>query len=261
MTMDEAIRCMAAGRQAVIDVVQETQAKVLVLGEVGIGNTTATSALTALLLLRTATSSPSSTQDDIDVDVAKVCGGGATTTRSVDEQAVQRKIQLVQQAVQRHAGNTNYKTNPVELLAAVGGAEIAALVGAFLECSDQNLPVLCDGFIVSAAAGVALRLNPAVARILFLSTASAEPGHALLLNEMMREISTTSSNATTNGDAVLSLSPPVLNMGLRMGEGTAGLLALPLLRSAASIWNEMGTIHDILGQGNGATDTATNTVL
>jgi nicotinate-nucleotide--dimethylbenzimidazole phosphoribosyltransferase len=149
--------------------------------------------------------------------------------------------------VQRHAGIVDQKNNPVALLAAVGGAEIAALVGAFLECSDRNLPVLCDGFIVSVAAVVALRLNPAVARILFLSTASAEPGHALLLQEMMRKISTTGSSTTTSGGAVLSLSPPVLSMGLRMGEGTAGLLAIPLLRSAAAVWNEMGTIADILG--------------
>ena len=92
---------------------------------------------------------------------------------------------------------------------------------------------------------MALRLDPAVARILFLSTRSAEPGHAKIL-EKLREVVLEVDPSGTNCKTVLP-PPPVLDMGLRMGEGTAGLLAVALLRSAAAVWNDMGTIEDILG--------------
>jgi nicotinate-nucleotide--dimethylbenzimidazole phosphoribosyltransferase len=128
----------------------------------------------------------------------------------------------------------------MDALQRVGGAEIAALVGAILEASERNLPVLVDGFIVTAAALVAAHICPSTCQVMFLTTQSAEIGQQAAI-EGIRTI------ADKNG--ILKPETPALSMGLRMGEGTAAILAVPILRSVAAILAEMGTIQDILKLG------------
>ena len=126
---------------------------------------------------------------------------------------------------------------PMNALAKIGGAEIAALVGAILEASNQDIPILIDGLIVTAAALVAATISPNACRIMFLSTKSVEPGQIAAVARIQELAETNNITVPTS---------PALDMGLRMGEATGGLLAVPLLRSAAALINEMGTIAEIL---------------
>jgi nicotinate-nucleotide--dimethylbenzimidazole phosphoribosyltransferase len=219
MEKSEVERCIAAGRQELQTFVKSTNAKVVVLGEVGIGNTTTSAALIAHLA---------------NVSVESVCGGGATTTRKADPVVIARKIDIVKKALALHS-KTMIST--MDAMEKIGGAEIAALVGAILEAAEINLLVLVDGLIVTAAALAAALISPRTSQLLLFSSKSEEPGQQAAISKI-QEI------ATEN-----NLVPPVepaLQMSLRMGEATGALLAVPLVRSAAAILQGMGTIADIL---------------
>lgn len=224
MMVQEAERCVQIGRDELAHYLSHTCAKVVVLGEVGIGNTTASSALVSHLA---------------HVSVESVCGGGATTTRSAEKASIDKKIMIVTKALKLHSEIDS----PMDALAKLGGAEIAALVGAILEASERGLPVLIDGFIVTAAALVAGCISPPACRIMFLATKSTERGQSAAI-DAIRELA--------RKNDVLAPANPVLDMGLRMGEATGALVALPILRSAAEVLNSMGTIADILGDSNGS---------
>jgi nicotinate-nucleotide--dimethylbenzimidazole phosphoribosyltransferase len=171
--------------------------QVVAAGEMGIGNTTAASCLTALLT-------------GIPVEMAVGRGAGA------DDAMLARKRSVVQVALDREA------SNPVSSLAALSGLEIAAMAGFFLAASELNLPVILDGFIATAAALIAHRLQPEVVMVLLAAHRSAEPGHSAALKH-------------------LGLDPYLDNWSLRLGEGTGALLFLPLLDAAAAITNQMAT--------------------
>jgi nicotinate-nucleotide--dimethylbenzimidazole phosphoribosyltransferase len=219
MTADELVRCLSIGCESLARMVDTTSCKVIVLGEVGIGNTTTASTLVAAL-----------TQQPVETLV----GGGAFASRSVDELAVKKKISIVKKALQKHKGNLMESS---AIMCNVGGAEVAALVGAILEASKRNIAVLVDGFIVTAAALVAVRMNPNACRVLFFATLSAEPGHVAAIEQIQ----------SIAGDNNLPVpSAPALSMGLRMGEGTGALLAVPILQSASSTVCNMATIQEIL---------------
>lgn len=198
MSRDETIRAMLVGADVVHEAASDTD--VFGLGELGIGNTTAASALSAALL---------------DVDAAAVVGRGT----GIDDDGLARKRSLVQCAVERI--RTAGVRQPLDVLAEVGGLEIAALAGAILACGAHARPVVLDGFIVTAAALVAVRLAPAVRDVLFCAHRSAEPGHTLQLRALALD--------------------PLLELNLRLGEGTGAALALPLLEAAASVLREMAT--------------------
>ncbi len=173
----------------------------LVLGEMGIGNTTSASALLAAL-----------TGAD-----AAVCTGPGT---GVSGAALERKRAAVAQAVAR----VDTSAGPESLLAELGGYEIAAMVGAIHAAAARRIPVLIDGFIVGVAALVAVRMQPATRDLLLFAHRSAEPAHRLVLDELNAE--------------------PLFDLGLRLGEGTGALLAVPLLRAAAAILTDMATFDD-----------------
>jgi nicotinate-nucleotide--dimethylbenzimidazole phosphoribosyltransferase len=118
-------------------------------------------------------------------------------------------------------------SGPLAALAAVGGLELAAMTGAILAAAERNMPTLVDGFVCGAAALAAVRHKPEVARCLFVSHQSAEAGAQRLLQE-------------------LGCGSAVLQLGMRLGEGTGALLALPLLRSAAAILTDMAALKDVL---------------
>ena len=116
--------------------------------------------------------------------------------------------------------------HPLGALAAVGGLELAAMAGAYLEAGRVGMPVLVDGFISGAAAAAAVRADPGAARVQFWSHVSAERGAA--------------AAAAAAGGA------PALSMGLRLGEGSGAVLAVPLLRSAAALMCDMASLEEVL---------------
>ena len=177
----------------------------LAVGEMGIANTTAATALYCALL---------------QLAPEAVAGPGA----GARPEMVRRKATVVSQALTLHAA-TIANGDPIGILAALGGFEIAVICGIMLGAGMERLPVLVDGFICGAAYAVALALAPAVADYAILAHASAEPGHAAVMKFLAREAE----------------QAPLLQLGLRLGEGTGAVLAWQLLRGAAAFFNEMAT--------------------
>jgi nicotinate-nucleotide--dimethylbenzimidazole phosphoribosyltransferase len=175
----------------------------LALGEMGIGNTTAAAALAAALL---------------EVDPERVVGRGT----GLDDAGVRRKVEVVRRAL---ATNRPSAADPIGVLAAVGGLEIAALAGAILQAGAARVPVLVDGYICGIAALVACRIAPAVTRYLIAAHRSAEPGHQLVL-------------------ADLGLTP-LFDLGMRLGEASGATLALAIVDAALATHDDMATLADV----------------
>ena len=201
MTRGEAEEALAAGIE-LADGLVDDGVGVIALGEMGIANTTAASALTAVLL---------------DADPAAVCGRGT----GIDDQRLSHKIAVVRRARGRTPVDP---TDPVGAIAAVGGLEIAALAGVTLGAGARRTPVLVDGFITAAAALAATRLCPSCGDALIAAHRSPEPGHGAIL-------------------AALGLEP-LLDLRLRLGEGTGATLALPLIAAALAVLSEMATFDE-----------------
>jgi nicotinate-nucleotide--dimethylbenzimidazole phosphoribosyltransferase len=174
---------------------------VVALGEMGIGNTTSASALTAALL---------------GVDPASSCGHGT----GLDDAGVEHKVDVVRRAL---AVNQVDTSDPVAVLVALGGYEIALLCGVVLGAAAHARVVVLDGFITAVAALIAVRMGPAARERLVAGHLSPEPGHKLLLDELRLE--------------------PLLDLRLRLGEGSGAVLALPLLDAAVAILAEMATFE------------------
>ena len=222
MSAEECDRCIDNGRKYLTQYLSETSANVIALGEVGIGNTTSSSALLAALTGIGAS------------EVDCLCDEGAYASKESTDAVVSRKISIVKKAMKKHY----YKDmKPEVALATFGGAEISAMVGAILEASKNSVPVLLDGFIATAAALVAVHISPDVCRVLFFTTMSAEKGHKIAIEKIQ---------TIAKKNNVIPDDKPVLSMGLRMGEGTAAILAAPILRSSVSILTEMATVQSIL---------------
>ncbi|WP_058615376.1 nicotinate-nucleotide--dimethylbenzimidazole phosphoribosyltransferase [Tepidimonas taiwanensis] len=178
--------------------VQGLPGNVLLLGEMGIGNTSAA----ALLMSRLT-----------GLDIADCTGAGT----GLDADGVQRKVEVLRAVLQRHPD----ARAPLQALAALGGFEIATMVGAVLQAAAERRVIVVDGFITSAAVLVAARMQPAVLQRCVFAHRSGERGHALLLAQLRAE--------------------PLLDLGLRLGEGSGAALAWPLLVSACAILREMAS--------------------
>ncbi|MGZ4154041.1 MAG: nicotinate-nucleotide--dimethylbenzimidazole phosphoribosyltransferase [Actinomycetota bacterium] len=179
------------------------------LGEMGIANTTSASAIVAALLA---------------VDAATVCGRGT----GVDDEGLARKVDAVRRALAANAEAVE-AAEAVGVLAAVGGFEIGVLAGVVLGSAAADVPVILDGFITAAAALVAARIAPACAGSMFASHRSTEPGHGVVL-------------------AALGLEP-ILDLRLRLGEGSGAALAIPIVNASLALLDEMATF-----EGAGVTD-------
>ncbi|MEP6638466.1 MAG: nicotinate-nucleotide--dimethylbenzimidazole phosphoribosyltransferase [Chloroflexota bacterium] len=206
MTRDEALRAVITG----IDLASRLWTDGLDLigvGEMGIGNTTAASAITAVI-----TGQP----------VADVTGRGT----GIDDETHRRKIATIERAI---AVNRPDPRDPVGVLAAVGGLEIAVLVGAIVGAAAVSVPVVLDGFITGSAALIAGALQPAIVPRLIAAHRSAEPGHAAILEWLGR--------------------PALLDLDLRLGEGTGAALAMGLITAAVRIRDEMATFESAAVSG------------
>lgn len=139
----------------------------------------------------------------------------------LDQAGVQRKAEVVTRALALHAAHLG---DPLEVLRRLGGFEIAALTGAYISCAQRGIPVLVDGYITTAAALLAVRIRPGVADWLLFAHRSAEPGHILMLEALQAE--------------------PLLNLGMRLGEGSGAAIAMTIIRLACALHNDMATFAE-----------------
>jgi nicotinate-nucleotide--dimethylbenzimidazole phosphoribosyltransferase len=179
----------------------ERGADCLVLGEIGIGNTTTTAALASAL-----------TGQPVENTVGRGTG--------LDTAGLERKRGVVRAALDLHGP----QLDAMAALIAVGGLELAALVGAASEGARLRLPVVLDGYAVATAALLAVRLDPVVGEVLIASHRANEPGHTVILAELGLE--------------------PLLDLRLRLGEASGGLLAIPLIEAAGALHRHMATFDD-----------------
>jgi nicotinate-nucleotide--dimethylbenzimidazole phosphoribosyltransferase len=197
MSVDEMTTAIDLGLE-MADIAGAEGIAVFGCGEMGIGNTTAASAMTAAL---TRTS------------VAEVTGRGT----GIDEDTFLRKVQIVSQALRVNQPGRG----SLDVLRTVGGLEIAAIVGAYIGAAAHRMAIVGDGFIATAAALVASDLCPAFLDYWCAGHRTSEPGHAVQLRFLGQE--------------------PLLQLDMRLGEGTGAALAMHLLGGAAAVMNDMAT--------------------
>lgn len=202
MTHEEAERAINVG----IEMAERAHQKgvgMIGTGEMGIGNTTPSAAIFAALL---------------PVNVEEVTGRGT----GLDDQGLLRKTDVLKRVLEV---NESKLGDPLYTLAAIGGLEIAGICGLCLGGAAYRMAVVVDGFISSAGALVAMRLNPSIRDYLFFSHRSLERGHRIFFeNEDIR---------------------PILDLDLRLGEGTGAAVAMQIMENAFRIFNEMATFSDV----------------
>lgn len=201
MTEAQGQLALQAGRDSVLRATANG-AQLFIGGEMGIGNTTAASALACALL---------------DCPVDHLTGPGT----GLNAEGVSHKAQVIGRALTLHGAQ---RGDALQTLFNLGGFEIAALVGAYLACAQEGVAVLVDGFICSVAALVAVRLNPECRPWLLFGHRGAEPGHRHVLETLNAQ--------------------PLLDLGLRLGEGSGAALAVPLLRLACDLHGQMATFGE-----------------
>ena len=198
MTREQAVAAIEVG----IAKAEELHAQgyeMLATGEMGIGNTTTSSAMTAVYL---------------GLDVETVTGRGA----GLSSHGLQRKIYAIKQAI---AVNQPDPEDPLDVLAKVGGLDIAGMCGLFLGGAAQQMPVVMDGFISQVAALTAVRLVPECADYILASHVSEEPGANILLKALEKDA--------------------FLTCGMRLGEGSGAVALFPILDFASDIYHKMST--------------------
>lgn len=220
MDEDQFKRALQVGIDCVADEVMTRDLKVLAIGEVGIGNTTAAAAVLTSLLT---------------VDAAECCGRGT----GLDDAGLAHKVDVVRAACAFHSepikacGDEAARAR--EALRRLGGLEMVAMCGAYMEAARRGVVAVVDGFISAVSALAAARIEPACRATMVFATALAEEPTA------------------AKGGALLEsalAAKPALSMDLRLGEGSGAALALPMLRSAAAIIGQMGTLRAAMELGD-----------
>ncbi|MFT5889043.1 MAG: nicotinate-nucleotide--dimethylbenzimidazole phosphoribosyltransferase [Zhongshania sp.] len=206
MTMDQCEEALMVGRD-VID--QAGDIDVFIGGEMGIGNSTSAAALAVAHTRLAATA---------------MVGRGT----GISDQILAKKSAVVTRAMSRHLPHMK---NGMEVLRRIGGFEINALAGAYIRAAQLGVVVLVDGYICTAAAISAVKVNPSIRPWLFFSHCSAEPGHSRLLSKLEAE--------------------PLLQLDMRLGEGTGAALALPIMQAACRLQIEMASFEQAgVSRGN-----------
>ena len=194
MTRAQAVQAIAAGL-ALVRAQKRAGVQLLATGEMGIGNTTTSSAVASVLLGR---------------PVAEMTGRGA----GLSDAGLRRKIEVIERGI---AVNRPDAADPLGVLAALGGFDIAGLCGVFLGGAFEKIPIVMDGFISSVAALCAVRLCPGADKAVFASHASAEPAARLVLEELHKK--------------------PLITADLHLGEGTGAVASLPLWDMALAVYH------------------------
>ena len=201
MSVDELTAALDVGLRLADDA--KTKGYNLVaVGEMGIGNTTAASAITFAL-----------TREPVN----RITGKGT----GLNSEALTHKCLVIEAVLAKHFDNL--PAEPLDVLRCVGGLEIAAMTGFILGAARHRLAVVVDGFISTAAAAIAFAIAPQVCGYLFAGHQSEEPGHRVLLEYIGLK--------------------PILALNMRLGEGTGAVLAMPILESALSLYNQMATFE------------------
>jgi nicotinate-nucleotide--dimethylbenzimidazole phosphoribosyltransferase len=184
------------------DHAREEGATLVGTGDMGIGNTTASSAILASLT---------------GLPISQITHRGT----GIDDSGLRRKIQVIERALKINAPDPK---SPLDVLAKVGGFEIAGIAGLIIGCAFHRIPVVVDGFISTAGAMIAAAFNPSVKGYLFASHQSAEKGHRFMWEYLGQK--------------------PILNLSLRLGEGTGAALAMLIIEGAVKILTEMATFGE-----------------
>ncbi|GMV51421.1 MAG: hypothetical protein AMXMBFR67_29640 [Nitrospira sp.] len=201
MSREQARRALEVGTMLALDAARDGIG-LIGTGEMGIGNTTASAAITTLLTGR---------------PVAEVTGRGT----GIDDTTHQHKVSVIRRALDRHRPDP---TDALDVLAKVGGLEIAGLAGLMLGAAARRIPVVLDGFIAGAAALIAVALQPHCREYLIASHRSVEPGHQAVLEQLRLR--------------------PLLDLDLRLGEGTGACLGMGLVQAAVKVLTEMATFDE-----------------
>ena len=201
MTRAEAVKCIEAGISLADDYAKKGY-RIFGTGEMGIGNTTPSSAIASVLTGRT---------------VAEVTGKGT----GISDESLKNKIRVIEKGIKL---NDPDKSDAVDVLSKVGGAEIGGIAGIVLGAAANKLPVVIDGFISTAGALIAYCIEPKTADYMFSAHNSVEIGHKAMLEKMGLE--------------------PILDLNLRLGEGTGAALAMLLIEAGLKIYKEMATFGE-----------------
>ncbi|WP_027409794.1 nicotinate-nucleotide--dimethylbenzimidazole phosphoribosyltransferase [Anoxybacillus tepidamans] len=194
MTRDEAKQAVLVGYEQAHRMIQEG-IRCLIVGEMGIANTTAASAILAAISGET---------------VERLVGKGT----GISETVLAHKREVIERALELHRPDAS---DPLDLLAKIGGLEIAAMAGAMLAAAENRIPILLDGFICTTAALVARLFHPNVVHYMIAGHRSQEPGHRVALQLLRKE--------------------PLLDLHMRLGEGSGASVAFPLLQFATNMLN------------------------
>ncbi len=208
MNADECRAALELGKNSV-DTAKSKGADIYIAGEMGIGNTCSASALACLLLN----------------DTAEQLTGVGT---GIGADQLRHKIEVIEKAIELH--HKHVVGDVFKTLCAVGGLEIAAIIGAYIRCAQVGLPIIVDGFISSVAALCAVRMNSNVRDWMLFGHQSAEYGHRRILQELNAE--------------------PILKMNLRLGEGSGAGAALALVKMACVLHNQMATFAQAAVSGD-----------
>lgn len=201
MTLDAVNQGLLLARDR-IEYHHQQGCNLIALGEMGIGNTSSAAAIMATIM---------------EVDCVDCVGRGT----GIDAETLKRKLMLVEQALHIHESEL---TDPYNILACLGGFEIVQMTGAILAAAERKMLVVVDGFITTAAALVAVKINPNVRDYMIFGHQSDERGHCLMMEHLHAR--------------------PLLKLNMRLGEGTGAALSLPLIQAAAAFYNEMASFSD-----------------
>ncbi|NWF52743.1 MAG: nicotinate-nucleotide--dimethylbenzimidazole phosphoribosyltransferase [Nitrospirae bacterium] len=201
MSKDDAIRCVEVGIE-LADEYSKKGYKIFATGDMGIGNTTPSSAIAAVL-----TGKP----------VSEVTGRGT----GINDEALKNKARVIEDAIMI---NKPDPSDPLDVLSKVGGAEIGGIAGLIIGASANRVPIVIDGFISTAGALIAYSLEPNVKDYMFASHNSTEIGHKVILQKIGLK--------------------PILDLDLRLGEGTGSALAMLIIEAGVKIYKEMATFEE-----------------
>jgi nicotinate-nucleotide--dimethylbenzimidazole phosphoribosyltransferase len=201
MTKDEATKCVESGIELAAGYAKQGY-KMIGTGDMGIGNTTPSSAIAAVIT---------------GAAVSDVTGRGT----GISDETLVTKVRVIEDAIRLNKPDAK---DGIDVLAKVGGTEIGGIAGLILGAAANRIPIVIDGLISTAGALVAYTIQPAVRDYIFAAHNSVEKGHRVML-------------------AAMELTP-ILDLGLRLGEGTGAALAMLMIEAGLKIYNEMATFEE-----------------